>query len=87
LGICPPNDAARVEHHLQTAGLPIYISEIDGFSADAEAILAAMAQDKKVERGVLTFILARGIGDCFIAKTISTAKVKEFLQADLQRIR
>ena len=33
-------------------------------------ILEAMYQDKKVERGALTFILARGIGDRFIAKNV-----------------
>ena len=32
-------------------------------------IVEAMRQDKKVERGALTFILAHGIGDCFVAKS------------------
>ena len=37
-------------------------------------ILAAMRQDKKVERGRLTFILARGIGESFIARDVDEAQ-------------
>ena len=42
-----------------------------------------MRQDKKVERGKLTFILARGIGESFIAKDVSEADALAFLQAEL----
>ena len=38
-----------------------------------------MAQDKKVQRGRLTFILTRGIGQAFIAKDVPAEKVREFL--------
>ena len=43
-----------------------------------------MAQDKKVERGALTFILARGIGQAFVAKSIDVADVRAFLEQDLK---
>ncbi|HXW21124.1 MAG TPA: 3-dehydroquinate synthase, partial [Roseiarcus sp.] len=62
LGLCPGQDAVRVENHLRLVGLPTQLRDIPGFSAPPEAVLAAMRQDKKVERGRLTFILARGIG-------------------------
>ena len=42
-----------------------------------------MYQDKKVERGALTFILARAIGDCFIAKSVEAAEIRGFLQDEL----
>jgi len=42
-----------------------------------------MHQDKKVERGALTFILARGIGDCFVAKSIDAGEVRAFLESEL----
>ena len=38
-----------------------------------------MRQDKKVERGRLTFILARGIGESFIASDVDEASVLAFL--------
>ena len=42
-----------------------------------------MRQDKKVERGRLTFILARGIGESFIAKNVAEADALRFLEAEL----
>ena len=42
--------------------------------------MAAIAQDKKVVRGTLTFILTRGIGKAFIEKNVNPAAVAEFLQ-------
>jgi len=44
-----------------------------------ERILDAMAQDKKVKSGALTFILARGIGQSFIANDVPMADVRAFL--------
>ena len=38
-----------------------------------------IAQDKKVQRGKLTFILARGIGQSFIAPDVDAAEVRAFL--------
>ena len=60
------------------------MGEIPGFEADAPTILNAMRQDKKVERGKLTFILARGIGQSFIAKDVAEADVRNFLQKELR---
>ena len=82
LGVCSGQDTARVENHLAAVGLPTRIGDIPGFEADAAAMLAAMRQDKKVERGRLTFILARGIGACFVAKDVSEAQTLDFLQTE-----
>ena len=38
-----------------------------------------MAQDKKVKRGRLTFILVRGIGEAFVAPDVDAAQVRAFL--------
>ena len=83
LGLCDGQDAARVEGHLRSVGLPTRMREIPGFAANANALLDAMYQDKKVERGRLTFILAHGIGKSFIARDIDPAKVRDFLNADI----
>ena len=55
LGYCNGQEAMRVENHLRAVGLPTHIHEIPGLEAEPEAILAAMRQDKKVDRGRLTF--------------------------------
>ena len=83
LGYASPGDAARVEAHLKAVGLPTRIQDIKGLDVDADAILNAMYQDKKVQRGALTFILARGIGQSFIAKAIPGETVRAFLVDEL----
>ena len=85
LGLCSGQDAVRVENHLRAVGLPTEMREIPGLDAEPEAILAAMRQDKKVERGRLTFILARGIGESFIAKDVAEVELRAFLAEQLAR--
>ena len=84
LGLCGAADVRRVETHLAAAGLPIHAGAIAGFEAAPEAMLDAMRQDKKVERGALTFILVRGIGRAFVAKGITFDEVLAFLQEELR---
>jgi 3-dehydroquinate synthase len=83
-GLCPAEAAARVETHLRAVGLKTRVLEISGWTASAENIVAAMAQDKKVRRGALTFILARDIGQSFIAKNIEPEAVRVFLESELR---
>ena len=85
LGYCPADDAARVENHLRETGLPTRVRDVPGWNAGPDAILDAMYQDKKVQRGSLTFILARGIGQSFIAKGVPAADVLDFLRDELER--
>ena len=82
-GLCSLEDQARVETHLREVGLPTRIGDISGLAVEAEEIIDAMQQDKKVERGSLTFILARGIGDCFVAKKVDAGEIRGFLQNEL----
>jgi 3-dehydroquinate synthase len=42
-----------------------------------------MAQDKKVRHGKLTFILARGIGEAFIARDVPAEAVRGFLAGEI----
>jgi shikimate kinase/3-dehydroquinate synthase len=83
LGLCSGQDAMRVEQHLRAVGLPTRIGDIPGFEADPGSLLAAMHQDKKVERGKLTFILARGVGEGFVARDIEEGGVSAFLAREL----
>jgi shikimate kinase/3-dehydroquinate synthase len=83
LGLCAGQETVRAEAHLKAAGLPVRIHDIPGFEGSAESILDAMRQDKKVERGSLTFILVKAIGEAFVAKGVEAAAVKDFLEMDL----
>jgi 3-dehydroquinate synthetase len=42
-----------------------------------------IAQDKKVKRGMLTFILVRGIGQAFIETGVDAREVRVFLSEKL----
>jgi 3-dehydroquinate synthetase len=80
--LCPPQTAGRVAGHLRRVGLPTEASDIAGPRASVDELMALMAQDKKVVGGELTFILARGLGETFIAKGVPAADVRAFLEAD-----
>ncbi|WP_409191063.1 3-dehydroquinate synthase [Bradyrhizobium sp. RDM4] len=87
LGMISEADAARVERHLIEAGLPTRLQDIAGFAqeglADADALLGLMAQDKKVKRGKLTFILLEAVGRAVIANDVEPAPVRDFLKEKL----
>ena len=87
LGMISPGDADRVERHLAAAGLPTHLQDIAGFTqeglADADALMALMAQDKKVKRGKLTFILLEAVGRAVIANNVEPSLVRDFLKAKL----
>ncbi len=83
LGLLPQADAERVERHLAKVGLPTRLSDMPGGCPDADRLMELMAQDKKVRRGRLTFILARGIGAAFIAPDVDAADVRAFIAEKL----
>jgi 3-dehydroquinate synthase len=82
-GLLAPSEAARVEHHLATVGLPTKPSDVAFAWPAADALMALMAQDKKARRGKLTLILARGIGASFVAPDADPAEVRAFLAEKL----
>jgi 3-dehydroquinate synthase len=85
LGHCTRADVDRVIAHLSDVGLPTRISQIPGDDFDADELMALMAQDKKVKRGRLTFILAKGIGRAFIANDVPLETVRSFLEESLRQ--
>ena len=70
LGLCPQEDPSRLRAHLRDMKMKADLSDIEGDLPDADALIALMAQDKKVSDGKLTFILARGIGQAFITRDV-----------------
>ncbi|MFF0946884.1 3-dehydroquinate synthase [Rhizobium leguminosarum] len=80
MNLASPDDARRVERHLKEVGLPTRISDIPGELPPAETLMDAIAQDKKVKSGKLTFILTRGIGQSFVADDVPASEVISFLR-------
>ena len=85
LGLLSTNDAGRVAHHLAAVGLPTHLRDVPALPANADALMELIAQDKKVKRGKLTFILVRGIGNAFVAPDIDPAQVHAFLEQKLSQ--
>jgi len=82
LGMIAQSDAARVKNHLAAAGLPTRLQDIAGFTQEkinADTLLQLMAQDKKVKRGRLTFILLEAVGRAVIVPDVEPALVRDFL--------
>jgi 3-dehydroquinate synthase len=79
LGLCAPKDSARVETAVAAAGLPARLDRLCDPDFSADRLIARMGQDKKARKGALTFVLARAIGDAFVANDIETGVLREFL--------
>ena len=82
-GFAPGNDATRVAAHLKDVGLPTRIADIPGEKPSADRLMELIAQDKKVTRGTLTFILTHGIGKAYVARDVAADSVKAFLAEKL----
>ena len=85
LNLCSKDDVDRVEAHLKAVGLPTEISDIPGEAPSAEVLMKFIAQDKKVKRGSLTFILTKGVGKSYIADDVPPSEVEGFLTDQLTK--
>lgn len=80
IGIANGQDAVRVTNHFKAVGLPTELSDISGELASTDELMHHIAQDKKVSRGALTFILTKGIGKAFIQKGVDPDAISAFLE-------
>ncbi|MEM1377745.1 MAG: 3-dehydroquinate synthase [Pseudomonadota bacterium] len=83
MNLASPDDTARVIQHLEAVGLPTNLSPMRNHIESADQLMDFIAQDKKVSRGALTFILTRGIGEAFVSKDVPPAEVRTFLETML----
>jgi 3-dehydroquinate synthase len=83
LGLCAQEAPSRVRAHLRAMGMKTDLRDIAGDLPDAAALLALMGQDKKVIDGRLRFILARGIGEAFVAEDVPGDQVMRLLEDTL----
>jgi 3-dehydroquinate synthase len=83
LGECAPDTAERVAAHFTAVGLPTRVGDIPGDQPDVPSLMRLMGQDKKVRRGKLTFILARGVGEAYVAHDVAPERVSDFLACEI----
>ncbi len=83
LGVCPPGRPERVAAHLSAVGLPTDVRAIHNRLPAPEDLLELMRQDKKAQGGRLVFVLARDIGEAFIARDVDEADALAFLREEL----
>jgi 3-dehydroquinate synthase len=80
LGLCSLEDAARVQRHLASVGLPTSPSWIDGRDWSAERLIRHMSRDKKVQDGRIAFVLAHGIGRAFFPAHAELDEISALLE-------
>jgi 3-dehydroquinate synthase len=82
-GLVGMAEAQRAIRHLAAVGLPTRLQDIPGPPLSVDQLMDLIAQDKKVRRGMLTFILVRGIGAAFIEHGVEAREVRTFLSEKL----
>ena len=75
MGFCAKEEAARVQKHFLSMGLPTQLDDILEKNYDSQVLLDHMARDKKVKNGQLNFILTRGVGNAFITSEVERESV------------
>ncbi|MBK8907931.1 MAG: 3-dehydroquinate synthase [Rhodospirillales bacterium] len=85
LGLCSPQAAERVRRHLAGIGLPTRPTDVAGQSWPMEALLGHMAHDKKVTDGRIRFVLARDIGDAFVADGVDADHLRAVIEESTVR--
>ncbi len=80
-GHCPAEDAARLRALLDAATLPVTMTRVGNGNFDADALVAAMGQDKKVKSGKMRFVLAEALGRSFLTDTVNRDDLRAFLIA------
>jgi len=83
LGLCSLDDADRVAAHLQERGLPISPRDLPDGPPSAETLVEFMGFDKKLKDGRIRFVLARGIGQSFVADDVPLDEAHAVLEASL----
>jgi 3-dehydroquinate synthase len=70
-----------VTAHFNDIGLPTDVRGLAGGNWTSDVLLEHMSRDKKTQDGRLTFILARGIGNSFVANDVDPVIVGDVLDA------
>jgi 3-dehydroquinate synthase len=77
-GLSNQADAQRVRAHLEALALPTRLAEV-GLAGRGADLLPLIRQDKKAKSGSVNMVLARRIGEAFLARDVDTEKLADFL--------
>lgn len=77
-GLLDRSAAERVRAHLDAVGLPDSLAAAQ-IAASGATLVQHMLHDKKMSGGTLPFILARGIGQAFVDRSVALDDVERFL--------
>lgn len=83
LGVCPAGTTERVKAHLRETGLPDGPKSLAFTGWNASSLVARMRDDKKNKDGQITLILARGIGEAYIARDADPDDLAAFLKDEV----
>ncbi|HBB54984.1 MAG TPA: 3-dehydroquinate synthase [Hyphomonadaceae bacterium] len=83
MGYCAQEDRRRVRAHLDRMGFATRLGAVAGGPYDPDDLVARMDHDKKTRDGALTLILARRIGEAFVARGAPRAEIVETLRQAL----
>ena len=83
LGLMSQEAPSRLRAHLSAMGMKRDLADIPGDLPDTDGLIALMGQDKKVEAGQIRFILARAIGEAFVADGVDLDVVRGVLSDGL----
>ncbi|NCX28422.1 MAG: 3-dehydroquinate synthase [Rhodobacterales bacterium] len=77
MGLTSQEDPTRIKKHFEDMGMMNSINNISGTLPNADKLVELMFQDKKVVNGKLNLILAKGIGEAFIARDVDPNLIKD----------
>jgi 3-dehydroquinate synthase len=77
-GLSSEADARRVRDHFDGVGLPTTLAAV-GLASRGPDLLPLIRQDKKAEAGAVNLVLARGIGQAFLAHGVDIGALAGFL--------
>ena len=83
LGLCPQEEPVRVRAHFREMDCRASLADIPGELPDAAGLLELMAQDKKAVAGRMRYVLAKEIGQAFVADGVEAGVIRSTLEAAL----
>ncbi len=85
IGLMEKDEAEQSYALIAKSGLETKLPALAGGPYQADQLIEAMKQDKKVRAGRVPLILARGIGKAFIYPEADLADVRDFLKQELEQ--
>lgn len=79
---CPIPDAQRAVRAIDAAGLPTRLEQVRVEPFVVERLIDHMRQDKKAEKGSVTLVLPKRIGETYVEKGVSSERLDRFLRSE-----